>query len=178
MSRRVMPTLFRFSTLVRLLWIAVAALHVWLIARRLETGVWLAPAALAKLALCAAAVAYCSLKVWRVATVFDSAPRRVIAFTLLLVLGHWAIATPQTRQAALEHAPLIALSTLAILPARPAAARRLLRAAARRCRALFDAVPSLLLPSPGAAPRAPRHWLSLLAWAPPSLFRRPPPSLA
>ena len=82
------------SNFVRLLWLSVALLHGWLIVQRdwLSAGAGLMDHL--RVALCLAAVAYASLKLWRVATIFDSAPRRVLVSTLAMVVLHWMIAAP------------------------------------------------------------------------------------
>jgi hypothetical protein len=113
-SRRVL----RVSTLLRVLWLAVAALHIWLILRRCINGDWHTFADYLRAALCLVAVGYATLKVWHVTTVFDNEPRRAWIFSLVLLLGHAFASQPGDSARALQHgdtAPWVA--ALAILPA-------------------------------------------------------------
>jgi hypothetical protein len=173
---RLVYRLFRISGLIRLLWVAVAALHAWLLVERLFTGALQGPMDYVKAFLCLAAIGYATLKVWQIATFFDSKPRRVVAFTLLLMLGHWLVASPQDRTAVLEHAPSVALLTLAILPTLALGLALTCAAVAlqRRRHTPANHMPRPTFLSPFELP----PWAHVLSTAPPNVWRRPPPSLA
>jgi len=155
------------------LWLAVAALHVWLIARRFATGQWSTPMDDLRAFLCLAAVGYASLKFWRIATLFDAGPRRALTFALILLLGHWAVAAPQNDMAGGPGASAF-IALIAVLPALGLAAvgllvlARWLRWMAMRPRKIVVVHASLdfsFVPI-------------FLAQFFPSLFHRPPPVCA
>lgn len=106
------------SSAVRVLWLSVAILHGWLAMRR----VWLDDTAglldFARTVLCLMAVGYASMKVWSFATILDAAPRRALAFGLLMIVLHWGVSAPQASLAAAagtgtSHFPALVL----VLPA-------------------------------------------------------------
>jgi len=131
-----MRRLARPSTVARALWLSVALLHAWLAARRLVLGEWAGPLDVARGTLCLAGVGYGSLKFWQVAVVLDAAPRRAMAFALILVLGHGLLAVPRQ---GIELRPLAprAMQTVAILSIVPALGTLLLLARAA-LRHVFD----------------------------------------
>ena len=120
----------RLSVLARVLWLAVALLHAYLIMRRIAVGEWAGLLDWLRATLCLAGVGYASLKFWQVATVLDSAPRRVLAFGLILMLGHWMLAVPDQENALLS--PTTAAGATAVLSIVPSlgVALLLLRATA------------------------------------------------
>ncbi len=162
--------LVRFSTLLRALWLAMALLHVWLIARRLWLGELGGLLELTRGALCLAGVAYCSLKFWRVATFFDSQPRRAIAFGLALLVGHVLIAPPGT-QSLLDPTGMQLTTVLVTAPL--LLALGLVAAAGRRRRQ--GPIAWRLEPASGRTNEPLPIRLFQLS---PSLHRRPPPRRA
>jgi len=89
--RKALTTLFRPSTLIRGFWLGVTVLHLALFARRLFEGDWAGLLNQVRLALALVASAYGTLKFWRIATIFDGSPRKILSFALLLVIGHLAV---------------------------------------------------------------------------------------
>lgn len=82
------------------MWLAIAALHAWLFARRLIEGEWFGGMNQARLVLAMAACIYGAVRMWRPATFFDDSPRKVWAFALLLILGHFGISSENYRRIA------------------------------------------------------------------------------
>jgi hypothetical protein len=76
---------------LRFMWIAVAALHAWLILCRCLNGHVESLTDISIVLLCVIAIWHASRKVWRIATIFDSKPRRAVIFALTLLFGHLAI---------------------------------------------------------------------------------------
>jgi hypothetical protein len=164
----------RPSTVARTLWLAVAALHGWLVLRRVATGELAGVMDALRALLCLGGVAYASLKFWRVATWFDSAPRRALAFAMILLLGHWLIAAPgQADQLFGPRSTLNAAAVLVMAPALGAALLMMkssLSAARRARRAPQTSWPRLRSLDFDAFPLMLTHHVSFL-------FRRPPPEL-
>ncbi len=161
----------QLSSIVRLLWIAVALLHGWLAMRRVVSGEWLTFPDMARLLLGVTGTAYCTVKVWRVSTIFDAEPRRAIMFALLLVLTHWLVTPPANPVDTFLDAPI------AVLVAAPALVM-FASVAARRPRPRRSRAYRLL---PATRPRV--SFQFALASLPlaimrhdPSLQRRPPPA--
>jgi hypothetical protein len=169
------PTWARPSTFLRLAWLLVAALHVALAARRLATGELATASDWARAVLCLTGVAYASLKLWSVSTVFDSKPRRAVAFFLILALGHVALTGPATRARMTDEASaamrvaLVASVTAAVA----LATRRALDRAPRRARSSRRETALALTRSCWRFHR-PRYYSDFS----PHLFQRPPPALA
>jgi predicted membrane protein len=169
------PRWARPSTLLRLAWLLVAGLHVWLVARRLATVELATAGDMARAVLCLAGVAYASLKLWSVSTVFDARPRRAVAFFLILALGHMALTGPATRARMADKAPaamqvmlVASVAAVVVLATRRASERAARRAIpSRRATALARARSRWIL-------HRPRYYLDFS----PHLFRRPPPALA
>lgn len=105
----------RWSSLARLLWLVVAALHAWLVLRRFALAEWSGTLNAVRGVVCLGGVFYGSLKFWQVATVLDSAPRRALAFALVLMLGHWILATPVQAEGPAA-TPLSAAAVLMVAP--------------------------------------------------------------
>ena len=113
----------RISWLVRVLWVAVVALHAWLLLRRMIGGEWTGLMDYVRAGLCVVAVGYATLKVWRVATIFDSAPSRAWLFALTLLIGHGMIAGPVTMSSLLAAQSGMSVTTmLVVVPTLGAAA--------------------------------------------------------
>lgn len=113
----------RISWLVRVLWVAVAALHAWLILRRVVGGEWTGLMNCVRAGLCLVAVGYATLKVWRVATIFDSAPRRAWLFAFTLLVGHGMVAGPVTQSVLVAAQSGMSVTTmLVVVPTLGAAA--------------------------------------------------------
>lgn len=160
--------LARPSSVVRALWLAVVALHAWLALRRLVCGDWGSALDAVRGALCMGAVCYGSLKFWRIATVFDAAPRRAVAFALILLLGHWLLAAPAQPDGPGSRAPIAAVLIVApALGATLALAMGALRLLSDRAR-VFAASPLCLEARPLSLAVSRRDFF---------LFRRPPPFL-
>lgn len=158
--------LARPSSVVRALWLAVAALHAWLVLRRVVCGDWGSMLDAVRGALCLGGVFYGSLKFWRIATVFDAAPRRAVAFALVLLLGHWLLAAPAQSDAPGSRAPIAAVLIVApALGASLALAMRTLRLLAARSLAVA-ASPLWIETRPLSLAVSRRDFF---------LFRRPPP---
>ncbi len=83
-------------------WIAVGMLHVWLVISRVMSGDWATIGGLIKSVLCLAAIFYATLKVLRVATLFDRSPRRALVFALVLILGHTYMKSPMQQAESLS----------------------------------------------------------------------------
>lgn len=112
----------RLSMVARALWLVMALLHAGLVVRRVGSGEWCNTLDVLRGVLCLGGVCYCSLKFWRIATVLDSAPRRALAFALVVLLGHWLLATPVRADG--PHGatgPLAAVAVLIVAPALGAA---------------------------------------------------------
>jgi hypothetical protein len=171
---RSLRTALRLSTVARTLWLLVAALHVYLIIRRVAVGDWTTPLDYARAALCLLGVGYASLKFWRIATLFDSNLRRALAFGLLLFVGHWVIAQPVHAPAGGTDGQANLMALIAVLPALGAsilgtiALLRLARHSTPPVRVVVTAHPVF-----NFSPLS----LSLFKFLP-SLFRRPPPCRA
>lgn len=161
------------AAVIRLLWMAVAGLHLWLVMRRGLLGDlnslfdWL------KALLCAAGAGYATAKVWRVATVFDSSPRRAWTFAFVVVLGHWILmgTNPET---AFDPQPMQApiAVVIAVVP--------MMGALALAVGALRQSLQLQVVASTPAPQRRGDDWLpsAVLFSLFPSLFRRPPPILS
>ena len=183
-----MRALARPSFWLRMAWIALAVLHAWLMVRRLVSGELGSLLDFTRAGLALAAVYYCSLKVWRVATVFDREPRRALIFALALLLGHvWLhvepagspsgtpVAVALILQTALPAFEGLALALLVLIPAAGAgqrAMRRMLLAITRLACRQSSALPRMLraLRQPPDIP-----WFLRV---PPLRHALPPPSLA
>lgn len=158
----------RPSVVARGLWLAVALLHAVLVLRRVASGEWSNTLDAIRGILCLGGVFYCSLKFWRIATILDSAPRRALAFALVLLLGHWLLVPPVGAEGPLgASGPLAAVAVLIVAPALGAAAILIRRATSakavlRRPHPYFEA--------PGAHPFSLAVSRRVF-----SLFRRPPP---
>jgi hypothetical protein len=105
----------RLSWWIRGLWLAVALLHGWLALRHLAADTGIAAMDLLRSVLCLGAVGYATLKIWRVATVFDDAPRRAVAFALLLAVLHWGVSVPQDPASAAGHNQPAPLAVMLVL---------------------------------------------------------------
>jgi hypothetical protein len=80
--------------LLRAFWIGVAALHLYLVAKRAFLGQLDASLDVAKLLLCIAGAAYgayATVKIEQVTAGLTASPRRLVAFALLLIVGHIAL---------------------------------------------------------------------------------------
>jgi hypothetical protein len=144
-------------------------LHAVLVARRVISGEWAGTLNAVRGWLCLVGVGYCSLKFWRVATIFDAAPRRALAFALLLLLGHWLLAPPARSETPFANSPYGVTAVLFVVPALGAGLALAVRAAARAPRRRR------------AAPSAHSYLFSEILPLAVSrrsffLFRRPPPA--
>ena len=166
----------RPASLIRALWIAVAALHAWLIVARVINGEWAGLMDLIRAALCLVAIGYASLKFWDIATIFDRGPRRALTFTLILILGHFLVASPHGNlQSFQQPIATTAASILVILPVLSAA---LILAVVFRSRSFG---PRIARSTASIRPVAPvayelAHLPIALTRRTPTLFRRPPPT--
>lgn len=91
--------LLKPSTWLRAMWFAVAALHAWLVLRRFINGHVETIADALMVVLCMFAIWYASRKAWKLATLFDSQPKRALIFTMTLMFGHVALQAPVASQA-------------------------------------------------------------------------------
>ena len=158
----------RPSVLARGLWLVLALLHAVLVLRRVVSGDWSGILDAVRAVLCLGAVCYCSLKFWRIATILDSAPRRALAFALVLLLGHWLLMPPAGAEGPLgASGPLAAVAVLIVAPALGAAVILTRRAASAKA-VLRRRPPSLDAFDFQELPLAVSRRIF-------SLFRRPPP---
>lgn len=96
----ILRLLIKPSTYIRAMWLAVAALHAWLFARRLIEGEWFGGMNQARLVLAMAACIYGAVRMWRPATFLDDSPRKAWAFALLLIIGHFGVSSENYRRVA------------------------------------------------------------------------------
>ncbi len=162
----------RISWLVRVLWVVVVVLHAWLFLRRMVGGEWTGLMDYVRAGLCLVAVGYATLKVWRIATIFDSAPRRAWVFAFTLLIGHGMIAGPVTQSSLLAAQSGMSVTTmLMVVPTLGAAALLALGFGCRvwRNRARYRPVS---VPAPACLEEISQRLRRLSI---PSLSNRPPP---
>jgi hypothetical protein len=164
----------RPSTAIRLAWLAVVALHVWLVARRVGAGEWGTAVDVARGTLCAAGVAYASLKFWSISTVFDNRPRRAMAFLLVVTLGHaaWHPAAETMTSGTVPGAPPVQ-AVAVMMPIVAMAVLGLGLAAWMRGRTVAPA-PARVRIAGGGRPGEAEFDFHHTSWTP-HLGRRPPP---
>ncbi|MCL5271260.1 MAG: hypothetical protein M1457_12090 [bacterium] len=173
---RELRRLARPSNVARAVWLLVAALHVWLVARRIVSGDVSSLLDLSRTLLCLAAVGYASLKFWHVATILDSSPRRALAFGLILFVGHWLINPQLLDPTAPDAAAAVNITMVAaILPAIGAALMVLAIALRGSAPTALGAGLRRLLPRFTTCETA--HLPLIVARRATRLYRRPPPYL-
>lgn len=165
--RAVLRRGLRMSTLARALWLVLAALHAALVLRRVTTGELGSLADAVRGALCLGGVIYCSLKFWKIATVLDAAPRRALAFAMVLLLGHWLLAAPPADRPLDSSGPL-SVAVLMVVPVLGAGLILASRGGSARVERRQATTPKLFLCVSEILPVAvsPRTF---------ALLRRPPP---
>lgn len=99
---RILSLLAKPSTYIRGLWLAVIALHAWLFMRRIIGGDWFGLLNQARLVFALVACIYGAVRMWRPATFLDDSPRKALAFTLLLIIGHFGVSSENYRRIAEE----------------------------------------------------------------------------
>lgn len=154
---------------IRLAWLAVAALHVWLIAERALELRFGGAMDYLRAGLCLLGVVYATWKFWRRPTVFDSTPRRAWSFALALLLGHWLIAPPGEAPAVADKGLVPAAVILVITPALLLLGLGLMRGRGHAYAAHAQATRTVARP---VCPAIPGHPLL----ASPTLIDLPPPT--
>lgn len=157
--------------MVRLFWGAVAALHIFIFARKLATGPVEGIFDQGRLALLIIASVYGLARGWSAAGRINLSPKRFWAFALAMVLGHCAVSSSAYAERARESAAEIDWSRIALVSCQGALLLGAIAGAAalsrlgpvRRRRAFAPSIKVASSPEP-FAPR-PR----------PALFERPPP---